>query len=69
MRQVNLYISKLFENIGHLVYNEVNDEDLKFNLLITGIQSHMGETLPLKQVGLSYNVSRIIFVVIVPVFI
>ena len=52
LRQVNLYISKLFENIGCLVYNEVDDEDLKFNFLVTGIQSHMGETLPLKQVGL-----------------
>ena len=47
---MNLYISKLFENIGCLVYNEVNDEDLKFNFTITSVQSHMGEILPLKQV-------------------
>ena len=47
---MNFYISKLFENIGCLVYNEVNDEDLKFNFTITSVQSQMGENLPLKQV-------------------
>ncbi len=51
LRQVNMYISKLFENVGSLVYNEVEDEDLKYNFLITGIQSHLGEKLPLKQVS------------------
>ena len=50
LQQVNLYISKLFDNIGCLVYSEVNDEDLKFNFTITSVQSHMGENLPLKQV-------------------
>ncbi|XP_053409232.1 uncharacterized protein LOC123561373 isoform X4 [Mercenaria mercenaria] len=46
--QVNLYISKLFENIGSLVYEETDDND-KYNFMITGVQSALGEKLHFQQ--------------------
>lgn len=50
LSQVNLYISKLFENIGSLVYEEVDDSD-KYNFVVTGVQSTLGEKLHFQQVS------------------
>lgn len=49
MRQVNNYISKLFENVGELTYTEPDDSE-KNLFEITGVRSVLGEHLPLKQV-------------------
>ena len=46
---VNLYISKLLENVGCLVYEETDDSD-KYSYIITGVQSTLGERLLFDQV-------------------
>lgn len=57
LRQVNLYINKLFANIGNLLYREVEDED-RHSFNITGVQSMLGEKLPLREVGDALDVAR-----------
>jgi len=47
--QVNMYINKMFENIGSLIYEEAEDND-KCNFLITGVHSVLGEKLDFQQV-------------------
>ncbi len=49
LKQVNLYINKLFENVGSLVYEELDESD-KSLFQITGIHSSLGERLTFKQV-------------------
>ena len=44
-----MYISKLFEHLGCLVYEEV-EENEKYNYVITGIDSALGERLIFQQV-------------------
>ncbi|KAL3885754.1 hypothetical protein ACJMK2_025795 [Sinanodonta woodiana] len=48
LNQVNIYIGKLFENVGTLIF-EAADEGDKFNFLITGVQSVLGERLDFVQ--------------------
>ena len=53
LAQVNLYINKVFENVGGLVYEETEDSD-KCIFQVKGVQSALGEKLPFKEVcGLS----------------
>ena len=52
--QVNQYISKLFENVGSLVYEEAPETE-KYNFMITGVQSELGEKLEFQQVLLGLN--------------
>ena len=47
---VNRYISKLYENIAALVYEEREDGEKKWLNLITSVRSFEGETLQLSQV-------------------
>ncbi|CAH1797693.1 unnamed protein product [Owenia fusiformis] len=47
VNQVNLYVNKLFENVGSLVYEEVDNDRCNFQL--KGVESALGERLPLKQ--------------------
>ena len=49
LSQVNLYISKLFEHLGSLVFEEVEDND-KYCFIITGVDSALGERLHFQQV-------------------
>ena len=48
LKQVNLFVSKVFENVGSLVYEEVEDE--KYSFSITGVLSSLGEKLEFLQV-------------------
>ena len=54
--QVNQYISKLFENVGSLVYEEAAETE-KYNFIITGVQSELGEKLEFQQVLLDLSIS------------
>ena len=49
LNQVNLYVSKLFENVGSLVFEEAAENE-KYNFTITGVQSELGEKLEFQQV-------------------
>ena len=49
MSQVNLFISKLFENVGSLVFEEADEEE-KHRFTITGVMSALGEKLEFNQV-------------------
>ena len=51
LNQVNMYISKLFENVGSLVYEEAPETE-KYNFTIVGVQSELGEKLEFQQVQL-----------------
>ncbi|KAK2190793.1 hypothetical protein NP493_68g02023 [Ridgeia piscesae] len=42
---VNQYISKLYENVGALVHEDIEDSEKKWNTQITAVSSHQGETL------------------------
>ena len=46
---MNQYISKLFENVGSLVYEEALETE-KYNFMITGEQSELGDKLECQQV-------------------
>ena len=46
---MNQYISKLFENVGSLVYEEAPETE-KYNFMITGEQSKQGDKLECQQV-------------------
>ncbi|KAH9514965.1 hypothetical protein Btru_021540, partial [Bulinus truncatus] len=46
---VNLYISKLLQNVGSLVYDEADETD-PFNFVVTGVQSALGERLMFGQI-------------------
>ncbi|XP_052258855.1 uncharacterized protein LOC127863384 isoform X2 [Dreissena polymorpha] len=48
LSQVNMYISKLFENIGSLIYEEAEDYE-RCNFIITGVNSALGERLDFQQ--------------------
>ncbi|XP_069115919.1 uncharacterized protein [Argopecten irradians] len=48
LKQVNLFISKVFENVGSLVYEEVEDNE-KYSFMITGVLSTLGERLDFLQ--------------------
>ncbi|XP_071095883.1 uncharacterized protein [Haliotis cracherodii] len=48
LSQVNLYISKLFENVGSLVYDTQEEND-RCSFTITGVESTLGERLELIQ--------------------
>lgn len=48
---MNQYISKLFENVGSLIYEETPENE-KYNFMITGVQSELGEKLEFQQVHL-----------------
>ena len=50
LKQVNMYINKLFENVGSLVYEEVDDTD-KYQFQVTGVCSILGEKLPFSDVS------------------
>ena len=54
LNQVNLYLPKLFENLGQLEYEENPTEASEHEFQITGLISNMGERLPLKQVNYFY---------------
>ena len=47
---VNLYISKVLQNVGCLVWEEVDDQE-RYSFIITGVQSALGERMILDQVG------------------
>ena len=47
--QVNLYVNKLFANVGALVHKEVEDND-RSHFQITAVKSALGEKLPFKEV-------------------
>lgn len=51
LSQVNMYINKLFENIGSLLY-EGTEENEKCNFTIIGVQSALGEKLEFQQVSI-----------------
>ena len=46
---MNQYISKLFENVGSLVYEEAPEKE-KYNFMITGEQRELGDKLECQQV-------------------
>ncbi|GFS27875.1 dynein beta chain, flagellar outer arm [Elysia marginata] len=48
LNMVNLYISKVLQNIGCLVWEEVEDQE-RYNFIITGVQSALGERMQLDQ--------------------
>lgn len=50
LNQVNLYINKLFENVGSIVFEEVEEEE-RYKFLITGVTSCLGERLEFNQVS------------------
>ena len=50
LSQVNMYINKLFENVGSLMYEETEDNE-RYNFTITGVQSALGEKLEFQQVN------------------
>ena len=52
LRQENLFLSKLLENVGSVVYNNLEDSDKPVLFEITGVLSTMGEKLPFNQVML-----------------
>lgn len=47
---MNLYINKLFENVGSIVFEEVEEEE-RYKFLITGVTSCLGERLEFNQVS------------------
>ena len=49
LSQTNLYISKLFEHLGRMVFEEVDESD-KYGFVITGVDSALGERLHFQQV-------------------
>ena len=51
LSQVNLYLPKLFENLGRLEYENNQSEAAECNFQVTGLVSTLGERLPLKQVS------------------
>ena len=51
LSQENLYLNKLLENVGSLLYEEVEDKDKPVLFHITGVMSVMGEKLKLKNVS------------------
>ncbi|XP_033641711.1 dynein beta chain, flagellar outer arm-like [Asterias rubens] len=50
LNQVNLYLPKLFENLGRLDYEENQSEAAECTFNITGLISNMGEKMSLKQI-------------------
>nr|XP_022320176.1 dynein beta chain, flagellar outer arm-like isoform X6 [Crassostrea virginica] len=48
LNQVNLYINKLFENVGSITFEEVEEEE-RCKFLITGVTSCLGERLDFNQ--------------------
>ena len=44
-----MYISKLFEHLGRMVFEEVDESD-KYGFVITGVDSALGERLHFQQV-------------------
>ena len=50
LNMVNLYISKVLQNVGCLVWEEVDDQE-RYSFIITGVQSALGERMILDQVG------------------
>eukprot|EP00057_Strongylocentrotus_purpuratus_P006394 XP_011660868.1 PREDICTED: dynein beta chain, flagellar outer arm [Strongylocentrotus purpuratus] len=50
LNQVNLYLPKLFENLGRLEFENNASEAAECNFQVTGLTSMLGEKLPLKQV-------------------
>ncbi|GFO25145.1 dynein beta chain, ciliary-like, partial [Plakobranchus ocellatus] len=48
LNMVNLYISKVLQNIGCLSWEEVDDQE-RYSFIITGVQSALGEMLQLDQ--------------------
>ncbi len=59
LNQVNLYLPKLFENLGQLEYEENPTEACEHEYQIIGLISNMGERLPLKQVRESSLVRKV----------
>ncbi|KAK6172547.1 hypothetical protein SNE40_016179 [Patella caerulea] len=49
LNQVNIYINKLFSHVDKLLFEETDEENEKFNFIINGVQSKMGENLLLQQ--------------------
>ena len=49
LKQVNLYVNKLFSNVGMLVYKEVEDGE-KMVFQINAVKSALGEKLTFKEV-------------------
>ena len=49
LNQTNLYISKLFEHLGRMVFEEVDESD-KYSFVIIGVDSALGERLHFQQV-------------------
>ena len=50
LNQTNLYISKLFEHLGRMVFEEVDESD-KYSFVIIGVDSALGERLHFQQVS------------------
>ncbi|XP_052060514.1 uncharacterized protein LOC127700861 isoform X4 [Mytilus californianus] len=48
LNQVNVYIGKVFENVGSLLFEEVEDNE-KYHYIITGVNSVLGERLEFLQ--------------------
>ena len=61
LNQVNLYVSKLFENVGSLIYEEAGENE-KYNFVITGVQSELGEKLEFQQVVLNIQLTLFLLV-------
>ena len=49
LNQVNVYIGKVFENVGSLLFEEVEDNE-KYHFMITGVNSVLGEKIEFLQV-------------------
>lgn len=50
LTQVNLYINKLFANMGMLVFKDLEEGERSVSHIVA-IKSSLGEKLPLKEVG------------------
>lgn len=49
---MNLFVNKMFENVGGLVYEEVDDSD-KCIFQVKGVRSALGEVLTFSEVSIS----------------
>ena len=57
LKQVNLYINKLFANVGMLVHKEVADGE-RMMFQITAVKSALGEKLPFREVRMGGYIFR-----------
>lgn len=55
MNVFNLYINKLLENVGSVVFEEAESQE-KSSIFITGVRSALGEKLQFDQVKASLSI-------------